>query len=75
MAEIDPQSLRHRQVLPNGVAFAGMVNDHILYNFLLDRPSDLRLPSIWREAKLVASERVPLDLFVFNVPENTEQVT
>lgn len=75
MAEIDPQSMQQRQVLPNGVAFAGMVNEHILFNFLLDRPSDLRLPSVWREAKLIASERAPLDLFIFKVPDDTGQVT
>lgn len=61
--KLDPNTLEEAMVLPNGVAMVGRLNDHIVANIRAGGSSRLNLPSIWEEAKLLVTERVPLKTF------------
>lgn len=51
------------QLAPTGPAILGVVNENIVSNFFNNNPTSIELPSLWRLAKHVHTERSPILLY------------
>jgi hypothetical protein len=61
-AKLDKTSVVTEYVLPNAPEVLGVINDHVVRNFLRGGVSDMQLLSARRLAKLVVTEETPLIL-------------
>jgi hypothetical protein len=64
---IDINTLEDQEILPNGVEVVGHVNAHIVSNLRAGGASRLNLPSLWREARAIVTERAPFRVVVAKV--------
>jgi hypothetical protein len=64
---VDPNTLEDTEILPNGVEIVGHLNAHIVANLRAGGASRLNLPSLWREARIVTTERAPFLLVAAKV--------
>lgn len=64
-------ALKAEQITPTGVAVVGMIHENLTLNFRKDLDPDLDLPSIWRLAKHVVTERGPLVVFRYKNPNES----
>lgn len=65
MMNIDENEMQESRVLPNGVDVVALINANIVHNLLNDGPSNVQLPSVWRLAKCVVTERTPLLIYAY----------
>jgi hypothetical protein len=66
---INKNTRRDTHVLPNGPDVLGAVNQHIVNNLLQGAPSNAKLLTTFKMARLVTSEAAPLILSTYDVEQ------
>jgi hypothetical protein len=66
---IIPESIQAKVILPNTVGLVGVINTNIVENMKKQAPIDLDLPTMWSLAKLIVTEKAPLNVFQFRTED------